>query len=122
MPSGLICKICALTINRNSASIICIGGKNSTIHSNCFLPINKLNKPTNWKCDVCVNMPSSKSHLSNSKIDQILKIINATNSKIGLLVDENKLLRDRVTTLENTIKHLETTSSATGIPDFILIN
>lgn len=79
-------------------------------------------------------MSSSKSQLSNSKIDQILEIVNATNSKIDLLIEENKLLCYSVTILENPdairrrrilenkIKHLETIFFAKGIPDPIRIS
>lgn len=81
-----------------------------------------MNKFTYWNCDVCVSLSPSKSQLYNSKIDQILEIVNATNSKINFLIEENKLLRDNVSTLENKIKHLETISSTKDIPGPITIN
>lgn len=51
-----------------------------------------------------------------------MEIVNATNFKIDFLVEENKLLGDKINTLKNKIKPLETIPSAKGIPDLIIIN
>lgn len=45
-----------------------------------------------------------------------------TNSKIDLLVEDNKLLRDNLSTLENNIKHLEPFSFTKDTPGPITIN
>lgn len=79
MPSGLVCKTCALTVNRNFAFIVCAGCKKATIHFSGLSPTYQLNRPTQWKCYVCVNM-------SCPIIDRNLKIVNVTISKIDLLI------------------------------------
>lgn len=45
-----------------------------------------------------------------------------TNSEIDLLVEDNKLLLDTVSTLENKIKHLKKISSTKDIKGSITIN
>lgn len=51
-----------------------------------------------------------------------MEIIDATNFKTDLSVEENKLLYAILTTLEHKIKRLEITSSAKGVSDSIIIN
>lgn len=97
---------------RNSPSIVCAVCKNFSIHSSCVSSPKQSKPLTKWKCDECPGLSSLSILLLNSEIDQILENVNATNFELDSLVEENKLLRDRLSILENKIKYLEFTSTA----------